>query len=336
MVKLLSIVLRELRGPYVLLSKNTSLELGINRGDYIILSVNNKKTVAIVKDIVPRMATIIVSHEIARLLSIKEIDLIEVYKPVIEKASKIYVKVIEGEIDYLKLRNFLSGKVILNNSLINISFNGTRAKVNIIVELGDNDRLYLINYDTVIKILESRENMHTHIRNELNLNNEFNIPNNLLDSLRNAFISSGFMIEDCSSSNECPELIDLRAYKVIDDFIYEILVIYRFYNRVFNKEIIDKIMHSILKSKRLPNMVIMIVKDFDKRPISIARSRGILPIVIHGIDGEIEQIISSKINKIFDALTGKAIDNKGYSILTKIRNIYSGLKILVENRSMEA
>jgi len=336
LVKLVSMVLKELRGPYVLISKSTCLELGIKKGDYVLLSINKRKTVAIVKDIIPRIATVIVSYEIAKLLNLREVDLIEVHKPVIEKANKIYVKIIEGEIDYLKLRNFLSGKVVLNNSLVDISIEGTRAKANVLVELGDNDKLYLISYDTVIKILGVKESPSPYISGKRNI--ELDIPNYLLDSIKNAFNNIGFMLEDCNSTGKCPDFIDLRAYKIIKGFIYEILIICRFYNSALRKEIIDKIIYSIQKSERLPNMVIILVRDMDEHSISIARSKGIfsIKIPVSGNGNDIEEVISSKIKDLFETLANRIPDNTEHSILTKIKNVYSGLRTLVENRSLEA
>jgi len=331
LVKLVSMVLKELRGPYVLISKSTCLELGIKRGDYVLLSINKRKTVAIVKDIIPRIATIIVSYEIAKLLNLREVDLIEVHKPVIEKARKIYVKIIEGEIDYLKLRNYLSGKVVLNNSLVDIAINGTPTKVNVLVELGDNNKLYLISYDTVIKIIKVKESFGKQTI-------DLNIPSYLLDSIKNVFSNIGFMLEDCSSSGKCPDFIDLRAYKIVEGFIYEIFIICRFYNNVLRKEVIDKIVHSIRKSERLPNMVVILIRDTDEHSISIAYSKGIFPIKIpvNGNSNDIEKIISSKIKDLFETLANRNSDNTGHSILTKIKNVYSGLRTLVENRSLEA
>jgi len=327
-------ILRELKGPHVLLSKSTCIELGINKGDYVLLSVNKRKTVAIVKDMISRMATVIVSYEIAKLLDLREIDLIEVHKPVIEKARKIYVKVLEGEMDYLKLRNFLIGKVVLNNSLIDISIDGTRAKANVLVELGDNNKLYLISYDTVIKILETEENISPHIIDKQNV--ELNIPNYLLDSIKNAFNNIGFMIEDCNSSRTCPEFIDLRAYKIVEGFIYEILIICRFYNNILRKEIIDKIVYSIQKSERLPNMVIILVRDMDEHTRSIAHSKGIfsIRIPVNGNGSDIEEAISSRIKCLFETLANRAPNNIGHSILAKIKNMYSGLRTIPRPRSM--
>ncbi len=317
MVKLIAVTLKELRGPYILLSKNTCLKLGIDRGDYIVISVGKRRAVAIVRDILSRIGTIGVSIDIARALGLKEVDLVDIYRPTIERAGKVYVRIVDGVVDHGFLKKYLLGKVVMNNSLISIPLGNSSVKVNVLVEFGDNNKLYIIDYNTDLEIATDRSRS-----NGNDLRNDIELSKDIVDAIEKSFRSLSFMVERCSLTRNRPETIDLRAYKVVDDLVYEIWVICKYHRRVVDEKTIDNIFDTICRTDRLPNMVILVVGDIDSQAMHKARSKGF--IVIKNITGDsrdLGKIFSTRLERIFKTLAGTSLEAKGESILTKIKNM---------------
>ncbi len=346
--KAILVTTNKLVGQEVIAGKLAISSIDVRPRDLIIVEYNSRRTIAIIKEIIGNAPVLYISTELANLLGLRETGIATIIKPRKKVADKALV-IIEGATDLDYTRQYILEKILykplLNNSTIVINVNGRNYKVNILIDNGDKYTIYTITRDTktITKTSTSKKEFSNRVNKYITRTRAIEETPRYLhtreileETVAKIFKELGYNIE----TNKYVELksgskaeIDVKAYKVIDDFVFEVWIECKNWNREVTRDAIDKFYSVIINSRKSPNLVIFIARKFTKDAKRQARANGLITIELgekinsSNID-KAREIIYEKITRIFDALKpNNTIKHRNTFFL---QNIYHGLKNLIE------
>ncbi len=327
MAKTIAVVSADQVGYGISIPRDLAKALDVKPGDYLLIEANKRKTVAVATSVLGRTGIAVIGKQIASLLNLKEIDLIEITKPPIEEASKVIVKLEDNQdIEDTYITRYLLGKIVLHGSTLEIPRGRTRIKARILIELGDKNKIYMISHRTTIHIVAEEptrgregEKEKTVIREKKNIDRE----------LRKEFMEKlqkiGFSIADIDS-------IFIKACKPVDNLLYEIWIAWPYLDRVIVERDIEEIDKNIKESLRLPNLTIILAKDVWDNAVAKARQHGYIILALGNNRNKayVAEAVAEKIKAINTAL---AKGNKGITV--KLKTAYIGLRNLIDRVNEE-
>ncbi|MEM2383422.1 MAG: hypothetical protein QW521_04555 [Desulfurococcaceae archaeon] len=152
MTKAIAVNSAELRGINVALAADLAQAIGVSIGDYVLIEASNGvKAPGVVSRITSLYNICLLSNELTEALGLSKVDTVEVTKPQVEYAKRIYVEIYEGRlIDLKNLRMHLYDIPLLNKTKLLISLDGEKLRALITVDLGEESKIYKIDSSTEI------------------------------------------------------------------------------------------------------------------------------------------------------------------------------------------
>lgn len=155
MAKAIAASSAELKGISVALAVDLAQAIGVSIGDYVLIAASNGvKAPGVVSRITSLHNVCLLSNELTEALGLSEVDIVEVTKPQVEYAKRIYIEIFGGRLINLKnLRMYLYDIPLLNKTKVLLSIDGEKLRALITVDLGEEGKIYKIDSSTEINIM---------------------------------------------------------------------------------------------------------------------------------------------------------------------------------------
>ncbi len=155
MAKAIAVSSAELKGIGVALAEDLAQAVGVSVGDYVLITASNGvKAPGIVSRTTSLRNTCLLSNELTEALGLSKVSIVEVARPQVDYAKRIYVEIIGGKhVNLNNLRMHLYDIPLLNKAKAILSINGEMLRAVITVDLGEENKIYRIDSSTEIHIL---------------------------------------------------------------------------------------------------------------------------------------------------------------------------------------
>ncbi len=154
MAKAIAVSSAELRGIGVALAVDLAQAIGASVGDYVLITASSGvKAPGVVLGTTSLRNTCLISSELAEEMGLGRVSLVDVTKPQVKYAERIYVKVLGGgKVNVKNLRTQLYDVPLLNKTKVVLSINGERVEAVIIVDLGEEGKIYRVYSSTEVDV----------------------------------------------------------------------------------------------------------------------------------------------------------------------------------------
>ncbi|RLG83571.1 MAG: hypothetical protein DRO40_04295 [Thermoprotei archaeon] len=286
----------------VLVAENVFEQLGLSDKDLVVLKTDRKAIVVkpVKASITPNL--VIIGENVGKILGVRDIELGEIVKTNIMHVGKAVIEFKTDIPDREVLDNvkkYLRNKIVRKSIPIRVKTG--KGVVELAIHADAPTELIYISNKTILEVKTGKTRKYVQSRKT----------RELLESIvAKIFNELGFSVETNTHVRLKSGLraeVDVRAYKVIEDTMFEIWVECKNWNKYIGRDAVDKFYSTIINSIKSPNMAIIIAKELSKDAYQEAKANGFLVITLGDKAREdnleqIENIIKTKITRIFTLL----------------------------------
>lgn len=155
MTKAIAASSAELRGINIALAVDLAQTIGVSIGDYVLITTSSGvKAPGVVSKAVSSRNVCLLSNELIEALGLSEVGIVEVTKPQVEYAKRIYVEIFEeSQVSLKNLRTHLYDIPLLNKTRVLLLVGGEKLSAMITIDLGEEGKIYKIDGSTEISII---------------------------------------------------------------------------------------------------------------------------------------------------------------------------------------